>query len=252
MSFRFLDQCPVYLDASGQPAAGGSLSFFDTGTTNPRAVYTDKALSISAANPLTLNSQGRPTTDVWGSGSYRVVLKDADGNTVWTRDNVDELLTGSGIPTQTGNSGKFLTTNGSAASWAAISQVPSQTGSAGKYLYTDGTTASWRNKNLVPSTTTITSSSSVSPDVNSEATEITAQAGPLTIANPSGSWGRLQPHVLAIKDNGTARALTWDTKYRAASTTLPTTTVIGKYLYVAFIYNATDDKFDVTGVSQVS
>lgn len=250
MSFRFLDQYPVYLDASGNPAAGGSLSFFNTGTTTPKAVWTDKANTISATNPHTLNSQGRPTTDLWGSGSYRVVLKDADGNTVWTLDNVDELLTGAGIPTQTGNNGKFLTTNGSAASWAAISQVPSQTGSAGKYLYTDGTTATWRNKNLVPSTTSVTSSGSVSPDVNSEMTVITAQAAPLTIANPSGTWGQGQMHVLRIKDNGTARALTWDTKYRALGVTLPTTTVISKTLYVGFIYNSTDDKWDVTGVNQ--
>ena len=48
-----------------------------------------------------------------------------------------------GLPTQTGNNGYFLTTNGSSASWAAISQVPSQTGNNGKYLTTDGSTASW-------------------------------------------------------------------------------------------------------------
>ena len=48
-----------------------------------------------------------------------------------------------GLPTQTGNNGYFLTTNGSSASWAAISQVPSQSTHAGKYLTTDGTTASW-------------------------------------------------------------------------------------------------------------
>lgn len=48
-----------------------------------------------------------------------------------------------GLPSQSTNSGKFLTTNGSSASWAAISQVPSQSGNSGKYLTTDGSTASW-------------------------------------------------------------------------------------------------------------
>ena len=47
------------------------------------------------------------------------------------------------IPNQSGNNGKYLTTDGSSASWAAISQVPSQTGENGKYLTTDGSTASW-------------------------------------------------------------------------------------------------------------
>jgi hypothetical protein len=47
------------------------------------------------------------------------------------------------LPSQTGNTGEFLTTDGSTTSWAAVSQVPSQTGQTGKYLTTDGSTASW-------------------------------------------------------------------------------------------------------------
>jgi hypothetical protein len=47
------------------------------------------------------------------------------------------------LPSQTSNSGKYLTTNGSSTSWGTVSQVPSQTGSAGLYLTTDGSTASW-------------------------------------------------------------------------------------------------------------
>jgi len=47
------------------------------------------------------------------------------------------------LPSQTSNSGKYLTTNGSSTSWGTVSQVPSQTGSAGLYLTTDGSAASW-------------------------------------------------------------------------------------------------------------
>jgi len=47
------------------------------------------------------------------------------------------------LPSQTGNSGKYLTTDGSSKSWAAVTTLPSQTGNSGKYLTTDGTTASW-------------------------------------------------------------------------------------------------------------
>jgi len=47
------------------------------------------------------------------------------------------------VPSQTGNSGKFLTTNGSATSWAAVDVLPSQTGNSGKYLTTNGSSASW-------------------------------------------------------------------------------------------------------------
>ena len=46
-------------------------------------------------------------------------------------------------PTQIGNAGKFLYTNGSITSWETLSALPSQTGNAGKTLVTDGTIASW-------------------------------------------------------------------------------------------------------------
>ena len=47
------------------------------------------------------------------------------------------------LPSQTNNSGKYLTTNGSALSWGTVDALPSQTGNSGKYLTTNGTAASW-------------------------------------------------------------------------------------------------------------
>jgi hypothetical protein len=47
------------------------------------------------------------------------------------------------LPSQTGNAGRFLTTNGTSASWAVVDALPSQTGNAGRYLTTNGTVASW-------------------------------------------------------------------------------------------------------------
>jgi hypothetical protein len=47
------------------------------------------------------------------------------------------------VPSQGGNAGKYLTTNGTTSSWASVDALPSQTGNSGKYLTTNGTTASW-------------------------------------------------------------------------------------------------------------
>ena len=49
------------------------------------------------------------------------------------------------LPSQTGNSGKYLTTDGTSKSWGTVNQyqLPSQTGNAGKFLTTNGTTESW-------------------------------------------------------------------------------------------------------------
>lgn len=56
------------------------------------------------------------------------------------------------LPSQTSQSGKFLTTDGSSASWAVVpSTLPTQTGQSGKFLTTDGTDASWANVDALPS-----------------------------------------------------------------------------------------------------
>lgn len=53
------------------------------------------------------------------------------------------------LPTQSGNSGKFLTTNGSSLSWGTVDALPSQTGEAGKFLSTNGTSPSWEDATSV-------------------------------------------------------------------------------------------------------
>ena len=54
------------------------------------------------------------------------------------------------VPSQTGNSGKYLTTDGTTSSWGAVNSLPSQTSNAGKYLTTDGTSASWASVTTDP------------------------------------------------------------------------------------------------------
>lgn len=55
-----------------------------------------------------------------------------------TKKYADEI-----IPSQAGNANKFLTTNGTAVSWASVDALPSQSGQSGKFLTTDGSSASW-------------------------------------------------------------------------------------------------------------
>ena len=78
---------------------------------------------------------------------------------------------------------------------------------------------------------------------------ITAQAPALTIAAPTGTPIQGQKLIFRIKDNGTARGITWNAIFRIIGTTLPTTTVINKTTYVGCIYNSTDTKWDVVVVN---
>jgi hypothetical protein len=47
------------------------------------------------------------------------------------------------VPSQTGNTGKFLTTDGTTSSWGVVDSLPSQTSNSGKFLTTNGTSPSW-------------------------------------------------------------------------------------------------------------
>jgi hypothetical protein len=57
------------------------------------------------------------------------------------------------VPSQTSNSGKYLTTDGTTSSWGTLSALPTQTGNSGKYLTTNGTAASWATITTDPTPT---------------------------------------------------------------------------------------------------
>lgn len=90
----------------------------------------------------------------------------------------------------------------------------------------------------IPAVRSITSTATLTPTFDDDLIEVTAQAEALALANPTGTPIDGLGIVLRIKDNGTARAISYDTQYRAIDVTLPTTTTAGKLTYLAMIYNA--------------
>lgn len=105
---------------------------------------------------------------------------------------------------------------------------------------------------FAPTYQSVTSTATLVPNTLVDMVLVTAQAVSLDVDPPAAGaegWGM----VLRIKDNGTARLITWDAKYRpAAMVVLPTTTVVGEWTYVNCIYNVLDDTWDVLGVQQVA
>lgn len=99
--------------------------------------------------------------------------------------------------------------------------------------------------------TSTTSSSTPTPNCDNEDLYIlTALAAGATFGAVGGTATSGQRLLIRIKDNGTARTLAWNAVYRAMGVALPTTTVISKTLYVGFIYNSTDTKWDCVSVAQ--
>ena len=143
------------------------------------------------------------------------------------------------LPTTDGNANEVLKTDGSGVlSWTTAGNV-TQTG-----------TETLTNKRIDPRVVSIASSSTPTP--NADVTDIyliTALAAGATFGSPTGTHVQGQKLMYRIKDNGTARALSYNAVFRAVGVTLPTTTIISKTLYLGCIYNATDTKWDIIAVA---
>jgi hypothetical protein len=102
------------------------------------------------------------------------------------------------------------------------------------------------NKRIIQRVGTTASSATPTPTGDdSDLYTITALAEDATFAAPSGTPTNGQKLMIRIKDNGTARALSWNAIYRAGDIPLPTTTVLGKTMYLGFVYNSADSKWDL-------
>lgn len=99
---------------------------------------------------------------------------------------------------------------------------------------------------------TSTTASSATPSPTGDAWDnrftVTALATNPTFAAPSGTPVDGNTLIIRIKDNGTSRTLSWNAIYRAGTDfSLPTATTISKTLYVQFVYNSADSKWDLIG-----
>lgn len=106
-------------------------------------------------------------------------------------------------------------------------------------------------RSVVPGTppsvrTMVTGGATYTPEVELYSViVITAQDVAITIANPTQVSFESQKLLFRIKDNGTNRAISFGTQYRATTATLPTSTTTGFWTYMGFMRNATDTKFDL-------
>ncbi len=101
--------------------------------------------------------------------------------------------------------------------------------------------------------TTIASSATPTPARVSVRTVliITALAEPAQLQNPTGTLKNMDLFWVKIKDNGTAQAITYDTKYADKSGMgLPDITVANKELNMLFVYNETADTLDMISMAQ--
>lgn len=127
---------PRYAPMSGNGTSypGAKLYFYVTGTTTPKDTYSDADLDPAHvnANPVVADANGLFGVIYLDSGDYKVILKDASDNTLWTVDPQSGLGAADTLTTR----GDLLTRGASGYSRLAI-------GTTGYYLASNGTDPYW-------------------------------------------------------------------------------------------------------------
>ncbi len=70
-----------FVDLNCNPLVAGRVYFYVAGTLIPKDTWQDASQTILNTNPVVLDSRGQAT--IYGSGTYRQVLQDSRGNTIW-------------------------------------------------------------------------------------------------------------------------------------------------------------------------
>lgn len=77
------------VNSSGLPYSGAKLHFYQTGTTTPISIYEDAGAGTPHDNPVIADSSGRFAPIYVSSGSYKIVLTDANDVTLQSVDPVN-------------------------------------------------------------------------------------------------------------------------------------------------------------------
>lgn len=123
---------------------------------------------------------------------------------------------------------------------------------AGTDYSTPSSTETQTNKRKQPRLGSTASAASITPTKGTQDMfTITALAVDVTINAVGGTPVNGESYLFRIKDNGTTRAITWNAVYRAGTDfALPTATEAGKTMYIQFIYNSADVKWDAIGLTK--
>jgi len=174
-----------------------------------------------------------------GGGSTTTITASTNINVTGTAPNYT-LSSPSQTLSISGNTISLSASGGSVA-------IPTQTTGLASLSGTETLT----NKRITARTSTTTTTATIT--VNSDSYDlvaVTSLSTATTFTAPTGTPTEGQGLIYRIKDNGTAMALTFNSAFRFSSDIpAPTTTIVSKWMYLFFVYNLTDGKWDCLTVS---
>ena len=198
---------------------------------NPDARNIDLTGLAAPTNLTTLASGGNGAKLLYlqnSGGYYKITLKHADTSS--TAANRFVGPTNADVIVPTGSAVTLLYTVAESR-WRVLAQVEPH----------------------VNRSESITTVATLTPDPDQkDIVTVSAQAEALGVANPSPAYTVVngQKFILRIKDDGSVRTITWGDEYRAIQSSLPSSTTASKTLYLGFIYNAPDTKWDLVANAQ--
>ena len=208
---------------------------------NGAAVRTDLNSALQALATLSSGASAPSTTYanmLWYDTANSLLKKRTNANDAW--DVVPFGLASQAEAEAGTDNVKWLTALRVAQAIAALAPVRTTN------------TVTLTNKRVTPRVGTTTSSAT--PTINTDNVDmftITALAAAITsfTTNLSGTPTTGQKLTIRIKDDGTARAITWGASFASRGATLPTTTVAGKTHYIGFIWNEVASTWDCVAAS---
>jgi len=84
---EFLNPAPRFFDSKGNVLAGGTVTFYTTSTLTLKNIFSDINLTNAATNPVKLNGGGQMPFRFL-NGSYRIQVKDKNGELITDRDPI--------------------------------------------------------------------------------------------------------------------------------------------------------------------
>lgn len=113
---------------------------------------------------------------------------------------------------------------------------PGATGNTGSYA--------------LPRVQVVASADTITPNTDiADVVDVSALAVNTIFNNAIGTPANFQKLIIRLKDNGSARTISWDTIYSSSGALLPSTTTASKVLTLGFIYNSGVTKWQLIGSS---